>query len=89
MHDAKLIRDGKLICSRAGLRGGDLGSGNSIEMDEVVVDWSPRFLHVCTQPVHFRIKENSPLTFHNMPTVPFNKCTSSVRVTSRSGQLAI
>lgn len=22
MHDAKLIRDGKLICSRAGVRGG-------------------------------------------------------------------
>lgn len=63
--------------------------GDNIEMVEFVVDWSPHVLHVYVPLVHSHIKENLPLTFRNMPTVPFNKCTSSVRVTSRSGQLAI
>lgn len=94
MHGAKLICGGKLIYGRAG-GGGDLGAGNSIGMDEALVDWSPCASKTSipprarTQLVRFRIKGNLPLTFRNMPSVPFNKCTSSVRVRPRSGQLAI
>lgn len=62
------------------------------ERDVFVVDWSPCATKMSTSPcehtaiVHFHIKGNLPLTFCDTLCIPFNKCTSSFRVTPRSRQ---
>lgn len=85
-----VVCDSKLIY---GGRGG--GQTLVLKMNAVVTDRSPCATKTLNASAHaraslvFRIKENLSLTFPNMPSVPFNNCTSSVRVTPHSGQLAV